>query len=144
MLSVIKHKRPSRSRRARASPSCSTWIVSIDGNATSEAARETDAGSASGADPRTAMYADFTGRGDAEARAVQLIRKLVHEREMLPLEELERELHRHGLAIKEGGLGLERCTLCYLSGCGCATPDEWIVTDAGVEGGATERVVALI
>ena len=83
-----------------------------------------------------AEYAGFTGQGDAEARAVQLIRELLHEQEMLSLETVERELRRQGLAAR-GGL---ESTLLYLSACGF----EWVVTDAGIGGGATERVVALI
>ena len=55
---------------------------------------------------------------------------------MLSLEAVERELHRQGLAARAG---LES-TLLYLSACGF----EWMVTDAGIGGGATERVVALI
>ena len=48
-----------------------------------------------------------------------------------------------GLAVKEGGVGLEG-TLTYLSDCGFAAPDQWMVANAGGGDGATERVVVLV
>ena len=114
------------------------------GNSVGGNRRRAGQGDARGDEQGVVAYAGFTGPGpDAEGRAVQLIRQLVYEREELPLAELERELRRQGLALVEGGLGLEE-TLRHLSDCGHAAPHEWIVTDAGVGNGLTERVVALI
>ena len=118
---------------------CEPMLLDLDcgeSGAAGGAGQGAGACSASRAEPRSAEYAGFTGRGDAEARAVRLIRELLHEQEMLPLETVERELQRQGLAAR-GGL---ESALLYLSACGF----EWMVTDAGTEGGGTERGVALI
>lgn len=116
----------------------------IWGESVSGSRRGTDRGTTRSGAHNAAVYKGFRGLGeDAEGRAIRVIRQMVLEREELPLAELERELQRQGLALVEGGLGLEGA-LRHLSDCGHAAPHEWIVTTAGTGGGLTERVVALI